>query len=84
MPKLELLTLPGCAHCGQFKHWWHDVAKDFPKVEYHEIDGLSDEGQALIQQHMIMAAPAIFVNGKLVSTGGFNGDEIKKRLASAG
>lgn len=81
MKKLQLLTLPGCVHCEEFKKWWHNEAsKEFDTVEYEEIDGVTPAGQKMVQEYGIMAAPGIIIDGELFSTGGFDKKKISEAL----
>lgn len=78
---IQELTTPGCPHCAQAKKFLEEEIKQkFPDVEIQYIEVMSQEGQELVQKHMIFSSPAIFINGELVSTGGINKDDIKRRI----
>jgi glutaredoxin len=84
MIKLTVLTTPGCQHCKAFKEFWHSVEKDWPEVEYKELDITSSlEAQALVKKHMVFSSPGIIINEELLASGGFSEDQFLKKLDEA-
>jgi len=82
MVKLQEVSIPGCIECIQFKKIWEEIKNDFPRVEFQEYDGLTPEGQELIQKYHILAAPGIIINDELFSTGGVNKEKLIEKLKS--
>ena len=78
--KLQELSAPGCQICKVFEDFWHSIQKDFPNVEYENIDITTSKGQELVQKHMIFSSPGIVINGELFSSGGFDRDALIKKL----
>ena len=78
--KLQELSAPGCQICRAFEEFWHSIQKDFPNVEYENIDITTLKGQELVQKHMIFSSPGIVINGELFSSGGFDRDAFIKKL----
>lgn len=78
--KLQELSAPGCQICKAFEEFWHSIEKDFPGVEYENIDITTPKGQELVRQHMIFSTPGIIINGELFSSGGFDRDAFIKKL----
>lgn len=75
------ITTPGCVHCAAAKKIFsEEITPNYPEVEVEYIDGLSDQGQQLIQEHGIMASPGILVNGELFSMGGLDKGKLIKRI----
>lgn len=67
------LTTPGCHICAEAKKFFEEEFKpQFPEVEVRYMSVLDAEGQELVMKHTIFASPAIFINGELISTGGFS------------
>ena len=77
---LQELTSPGCTHCAAFQAFWHSIEKDWPNVSFEDVSITTPEGQALAQQHMILASPGIILNGELFSTGGVNKEKFLAKL----
>lgn len=77
---LEILVSPGCHICRTFEEFWHLIEKNWPNVVYKKTDVTTDEGQQLAQKYMIFASPAIFFNGDLWVTGGFDKEKFIKKL----
>lgn len=77
---LEEVFSPGCRVCNEFEAFWHETAKDFPNVEFRRLDILQTEGQEAIQKYMIFSSPGIVINGELFSSGGFDREELLKKL----
>lgn len=78
--KLQELSAPGCQICKAFEEFWHSIEKDFPNVEYENIDITTPKGQELVQKYMIFSSPGILINGELFSSGGFDRDDFIKKL----
>ena len=77
---LEEVFSPGCHTCKELEALWETIKGDFPGVRFDRVDVTTDRGQELAQQHMIFASPGIILNGELFSTGGFNKDQLVKKL----
>ncbi len=77
---LEEVFSPACRVCDEFEKYWHIIAKDFPNVEFKRLDILQEEGQKAIQKYMIFSSPGIIINGELFSSGGYNAEELVKKL----
>lgn len=82
MIKLEEVSIPNCRECVHFKKIWGEIKNDFPNVEFREVDGLTPEGQELIQKYGILAAPGVIINGELFSTGAVNKEKLIEKLKS--
>lgn len=79
--KLEEVTIPGCADCARFKKLWEEkLSREFPNVEFKEIDVSQPGGQDIIVKYGIMASPGIIVNGELFSTGRVNEEKLRSKL----
>lgn len=78
--KVEQLSSPGCTHCAAFERFWRSVEKDWPNVEYRNIDVTTPQGQETVQKYMILASPGIIVNGELFATGGVNKEKFLQKL----
>ena len=75
------LTTPGCHICAEAKQFFEvEFKAQFPGVEVRYVSVLEEEGQALVSEHSIFASPAIFINGELISTGGFNKKNIIEKV----
>lgn len=74
------ITSPGCQHCAAFKKFWDEIKSDWPNVQFSEVSITTPEGEALIQQHMIMASPGIIINDELFSTGGVDEEKFVAKL----
>lgn len=77
---LQSISVPGCVECRKFEEWWKEAAKDFPEVQYENIDATSPAGQEMVLKHQIFASPGVVINGELFSTGGVNKEALIKRL----
>lgn len=77
---LEEVFSPACKICNDFEAYWKVIAKDFPNVEFKRLDILETEGQEAIRKYMIFSSPGIIINGELFSSGGFDADELVKKL----
>jgi glutaredoxin len=78
MIKMELLTMPGCAHCAAAKEVIGRIKGDYPEMEVEIID-VTEHPEASAK-YMLMSAPGIVINGKLEFTGGVDEEVLKKRL----
>ena len=75
------LTTPGCHICAEAKKFFEEEFKpQFLEVEVRYVSVLDEEGQELVSRHTIFASPAIFVNGELISTGGFSKKNIIEKV----
>ncbi|HEY4509786.1 MAG TPA: thioredoxin family protein [Candidatus Paceibacterota bacterium] len=77
---VEELSSPGCHVCKQFEEFWHSIEKDWPNVQYRNLNVVTPEGQEVAQKYMIMASPGIILNGELWSTGGFHKEKFVQKL----
>ncbi|MEK7519886.1 MAG: thioredoxin family protein [Patescibacteria group bacterium] len=77
---LEEVSSPGCHSCRAFREWWDTMKQEYPNVTIKEVDLTTDEGQALVQKHMIFASPGIIVNGELFSTGGVDKEKFLAKI----
>jgi len=73
--KIDLLTMPGCAHCAAAKEVISRVQPDYPQLEV-VIHDVTEEPE-LAGKYMLLSAPGIVINDKLVFTGGV--EEVKLR-----
>jgi glutaredoxin len=78
MIKVELLTMPGCAHCAVAKQIIEKIKKDFKDLEVEIID--VTEHPEVAQRYMLMSSPGIAINGKLEFTGGVKEESLRKKL----
>ena len=74
------ITSPGCQHCAAFKKFWDGIKSDWPNVQFSEVSITTPEGQALGQQHMVLASPGIIINDELFSTGGVDQEKFVAKL----
>lgn len=79
MMKIELLTMPGCAHCAAAKVVMDKMKGEFPEMELEIID--VTEHPELSAKYMLMSAPGVVINGKLEFSGGVKEDELREKLA---
>ena len=77
---LEILTAPHCRYCEELLHFWDSIKEEWFNVKMKEIDIVSQEGQELVQKHMIFASPGIIINGELFGTGRFDGNALQEKL----
>ena len=71
--QLDVVATPGCQICRAFEDFWHSIEKDWPNVIFRRLDlTTSNEAQAMVSKNMVFASPAIFFNGELWATGGFD------------
>ncbi len=71
--KLDVVATPGCQICRAFEDFWRSIEKDWPGVSFRQLNLTeSAEAQALVSKNMIFASPAIFLNGELWASGGFD------------
>ena len=77
---VEELSSPGCHICKHFEEFWRSIEKDWPNVQYRNVNVITPEGQELASKHMIMASPGIILNGELWSTGGFHKEKFVQKL----
>lgn len=72
------ITVPNCAQCAKARHVIEKVQQDFPdmKVEYVDVT----QHPEILQQHRVLSAPGIVVNGKLEYTGGLDESAFRARL----
>lgn len=77
---IQEVSVPGCVACVQFEKIWPEIQTAFPGVKLVKIDATTAEGQQLVVQHGIFAAPGLIINGGLFSTGGVNKDSLIKKL----
>lgn len=77
---LTELSAPGCEHCKTFEKFWSSIEKEWPNVNYKNLNVTTSEGQELASKHMIMASPGIVINGELFSTGGVNTKQLLEKL----
>lgn len=78
MIKMELLTMPGCVHCGAAKETVERVKGDYPEMEVEIID--VTENPEASAKYMLMSAPGVVINGSLEFTGGVTEEQLRKRL----
>ena len=74
------LKAQGCGICQRFEEFWKSIEKDWPNVEFLEIDMVTPEGQELIQKYQIFASPGIIINNELFQYGGFDKEKFIQKL----
>ncbi|MDI6727109.1 MAG: thioredoxin family protein [Smithellaceae bacterium] len=82
MINIELLTMPGCAHCAEAKNILDRLRKEKPDLNVTIID--VTEHPDIAQKYMLMASPGIVINGKLAFSGGVKEDALRKKLQELG
>lgn len=83
MNTITFLTMVGCHNCAEAKKIFEEVLPAFDgKVEVHEVDIASAEGQELVQKYSVMASPGIIINDELFSTGGVSKAKLLEKLES--
>lgn len=79
--KLDVVATPGCQICRAFEDFWHSIEKDWPNVTFRRLDlTTSAEAQAMVSKNMVFASPAIFLNGELWASGGFDRKKFADKL----
>ena len=78
---VTVITMQGCAHCGQVLKALHELEPEFPSMKIEEIDITSDEGQKLVTKHGIMSSPGVLIEGKLAFFGPRSKENIKAILS---
>lgn len=78
MTTLEILTTPGCSHCGKAKELIKKIKLDFPNLKVKEIDII--QHPEVVQKYQIFSSPGIVINGKLEFVGVPNEEELRKKL----
>lgn len=77
--KIDLLTMPGCAHCAHAKDVLKRVKPDYPQLQL-VIHDIAEEPE-LAQQYMLMSAPGVVIDGELVFSGGMDEEKLRERLS---
>lgn len=77
---LDILTAPHCKPCDDLVRFWESVKVEWPNVEMREVSILTEEGQALVQKHLVLASPGIIINDELFGVGDWNGGAIQEKL----
>lgn len=80
MIEIELLTMPGCAHCAGAKAILERLQKEMPDLKVTIID--VTEHPEIAQRYMLMSAPGIVINGRLEFSGGVREEALKKKIQS--
>lgn len=75
-----VVTSPNCQICARFDDFWKKIEKDWPNISYRKVDVTTAEGRDLAQKYIILASPAIIVNGELWAVGGYNEDKFLEKL----
>ncbi len=78
MINIELLTMPGCAHCATAKTLLEKLQKEMTDLKVSIID-VAEHPEAA-QRYMLMSSPGIVINGKLEFSGGVREDALRKRI----
>ncbi|HLD80658.1 MAG TPA: thioredoxin family protein [archaeon] len=73
MPKVLVLTTPGCTGCAVVEKMLDEL-----KVRYEVVD--VTKNPELLQKHPIMTAPGIVINGKLEFWGVPSREDLKRKL----
>ena len=76
--KIDLLTIPGCAHCANAKALLAKIKPDYPELEIVEHD-ITEEPE-LAEKYALMSAPGVVIDGELAFTGGIDEDKLRARL----
>ena len=77
---VEEVFSPGCHTCKELEALWETIKGDFPNVDFRRVDVTTEQGQELVQKHMIFASPGVVINGALFSTGGFSKEKLITKL----
>ncbi|MBI5286084.1 MAG: thioredoxin family protein [Deltaproteobacteria bacterium] len=78
MIDIELLTMPGCAHCAGAKTILEKLQKEIPDLKVTIID--VTEHPETAQRYMLMSAPGIVINGKLEFSGGVKEEALRNKI----
>lgn len=79
MTTVQILTTPGCVHCGKAKELLKKIKPDFPSLTIEEID--ITKKPEILQKYQIFSTPGIVINGKLEFTGVPKEAELRKKLS---
>ena len=74
MPKVQLLTTPGCSTCAKVEKMLDDM-----KVKYEIID--ITQHPEILEKYRKMSATGIVIDVKLEFTGVPNKEELKKKIS---
>ena len=80
MAKVKVLSTPGCAGCDAAKPVIARVLREFPGVDWEEID--LTEFPELAEHYGIMSVPAIVIGDRLVFTGVPKEDDLRRKVRS--
>jgi len=78
--KVKVLSTPGCAGCDAAKPVIARVLREFPDVDWEEID--LAEFPDLAARYGIMSAPAIVIGDRLAFTGVPKEDHLRRKVGS--
>ncbi len=78
MINIELLTMPGCAHCAVAKTIIDKLQKEMLDLNVSIID--VTEHPEIAQRYMLLSAPGIIINGKLEFSGGVKEETLRKKI----
>jgi glutaredoxin len=79
--KIDLLTMAGCPHCAHARTVLERVQPDYPELEVI-IHDIAEEPE-LASRYMLMSAPGVVIDGKLVFSGGLDETKLRERLDAA-
>lgn len=79
MTVVTLLTQDDCALCDHAKDVVRRVQQDQP-VELEEIRLDTDRGRALAEEHLVLFAPGILLNGRAFGHGRLSERKLRRAL----
>lgn len=80
MIKITLISPLDCDHCAEIRAMLEVITKDYPDIEFEEIDAASQEGQSLIIKHGIMQSPGILINDEFFAMGAVSKNELHNKF----
>lgn len=79
MIELTLLTKTDCAWCSDGKKLLDELSREFP-LQVGEVDLTSEAGRRLANDHLLMFAPGLIAEGRLIAHGRLSKRALRKEL----
>lgn len=81
MARVQVLSTPGCSGCDQIKRLIAQVLKEFPGLDWEEVD--LTEHPELAARYRIMSVPAVVIDGKLEFARVPNEERLRQKIQAS-